>query len=128
MDYTGSWTPESASPWATTIRAHKGGEVDRHLAEQRLIELQTELGELQELCFALAPGGDGGLAGMDTSGEGRHDQEVMDSVDPQSCRRHRLQIAVPLELTHDFLWRVHSAAPERRMLGIFNRSYEDVAC
>src|SRR5204863_1731699 len=31
------------------------------------------------------------------------------------------------ELAHDFLWRVHLAAPRRGYIGIFNRShYEDV--
>ena len=33
----------------------------------------------------------------------------------------------PLELAHDFLWRVHQAVPPRGTIGIFNRShYEDV--
>ena len=33
----------------------------------------------------------------------------------------------PLELAHDFLWRVHAECPARGMIGIFNRShYEDV--
>ena len=31
------------------------------------------------------------------------------------------------ELAHDYLWRVHTAMPARRIIGIFNRShYEDV--
>ena len=33
----------------------------------------------------------------------------------------------PVELAHDFLWRVHAECPARGMIGIFNRShYEDV--
>ena len=33
----------------------------------------------------------------------------------------------PLELAHDFLWRIHAECPARGMIGIFNRShYEDV--
>ena len=31
------------------------------------------------------------------------------------------------ELSHDYLWRAHLAAPSKGMIGIFNRShYEDV--
>jgi PPK2 family polyphosphate:nucleotide phosphotransferase len=34
---------------------------------------------------------------------------------------------VGVELAHDYLWRVHQAAPPRGQIGIFNRShYEDV--
>jgi PPK2 family polyphosphate:nucleotide phosphotransferase len=106
---------------------HKGG-IDRHLAEQRLLELQTELGELQELCFAAQRRGVlVVLQGMDTSGKDGTIKKVMDSVDPQGCRVTAFKTPTPLELSHDFLWRVHNAAPERGMLGIFNRShYEDV--
>jgi PPK2 family polyphosphate:nucleotide phosphotransferase len=36
-------------------------------------------------------------------------------------------VPTPLELSHDFLWRVHAAVPPRGIVGIFNRShYEDV--
>ena len=106
---------------------HKGG-IDRHLAEQRLLELQTELGELQELCFAAQRRGVlVVIQGMDTSGKDGTIKKVMDSVDPQGCRVTAFKTPTSLELSHDFLWRVHNAAPERGMLGIFNRShYEDV--
>jgi PPK2 family polyphosphate:nucleotide phosphotransferase len=106
---------------------HKGG-VDRHLAEQRLLELQTELGELQELCFAAQQHAVMVvLQGMDTSGKDGTIKKVMDSVDPQGCRVTAFKSPSPVELAHDFLWRVHNAAPEKGMLGIFNRShYEDV--
>jgi PPK2 family polyphosphate:nucleotide phosphotransferase len=106
---------------------HKGG-VDRHLAEQRLLELQTELGELQELCFAAQQQAVMVvLQGMDTSGKDGTIKKVMDSVDPQGCRVTAFKSPSPVELAHDFLWRVHNAAPEKGMLGIFNRShYEDV--
>jgi PPK2 family polyphosphate:nucleotide phosphotransferase len=127
MDYT--WKLDAGKRVSLTDYdpRHKAG-VDRHLAEQRLLELQTELGELQELCFAAQRQGVlVVLQGMDTSGKDGTIKKVMDSVDPQGCRVTAFKSPSPLELTHDFLWRVHNAAPEKGMLGIFNRShYEDV--
>jgi PPK2 family polyphosphate:nucleotide phosphotransferase len=104
------------------------GEFQKATAEARLLELQAELGELQELCYAaqhhavLIV-----LQGMDTSGKDGTIKKVMDSINPQGCHVAAFKTPAPLELAHDFLWRVHGACPERGMFGIFNRShYEDV--
>jgi PPK2 family polyphosphate:nucleotide phosphotransferase len=127
MDYTWKLDAGKRVSLGDYDPRHKAG-VDRHLAEQRLLELQTELGELQELCFAAQRQGVlVVLQGMDTSGKDGTIKKVMDSVDPQGCRVTAFKSPSPQELTHDFLWRVHDAVPERGMLGIFNRShYEDV--
>jgi polyphosphate kinase 2 (PPK2 family) len=45
----------------------------------------------------------------------RHDQTCDVLVVCRSC--------VPEELEHDFLWRTACRLPERRRIGIFNRSY-----
>jgi PPK2 family polyphosphate:nucleotide phosphotransferase len=104
------------------------GDYHKATAEARLVGLQAELGELQELCYAaqhhavLIV-----LQGMDTSGKDGTIKKVMDSINPQGCRVAAFKTPTPLELTHDFLWRVHLVCPERGMFGIFNRShYEDV--
>jgi PPK2 family polyphosphate:nucleotide phosphotransferase len=48
-------------------------------------------------------------------------------VNPQGCQVTSFKRPTPLELAHDFLWRVHTAAPPKGMIGIFNRShYESV--
>ena len=68
------------------------------------------------------------LQGMDTSGKDGTIKKVMRQRRPAGLpRRPPSRSPTPLELAHDFLWRVHSAAPAKGMLGIFNRShYEDV--
>jgi PPK2 family polyphosphate:nucleotide phosphotransferase len=64
---------------------------------------------------------------MDTSGKDGAISHVMKSVNPQGCRVTSYGKPTADELGHDFLWRVHAAAPRRGMIGIFNRShYEDV--
>jgi len=51
----------------------------------------------------------------------------MDPVNPQGVRVKAFKKPTPEELSHDFLWRAHAAAPELGMIAIFNRShYEDV--
>jgi PPK2 family polyphosphate:nucleotide phosphotransferase len=48
-------------------------------------------------------------------------------VNPQGCRVTSFKVPTPIELAHDFLWRVHREVPAKREIGIFNRShYEDV--
>ncbi|MGH7206724.1 MAG: PPK2 family polyphosphate kinase [Nitrospiraceae bacterium] len=67
------------------------------------------------------------LQGMDTSGKDGTIKNVMSGVNPQGCRVATFKTPTPLEVAHDFLWRVHREAPPMGHIGIFNRShYEDV--
>jgi PPK2 family polyphosphate:nucleotide phosphotransferase len=67
------------------------------------------------------------LQGMDTSGKDGTIKNVMSGVNPQGCRVATFKTPTPLELAHDFLWRVHRETPHKGHIGIFNRShYEDV--
>ncbi|HEY7126596.1 MAG TPA: PPK2 family polyphosphate kinase [Ktedonobacterales bacterium] len=67
------------------------------------------------------------LQGMDTSGKDGTIKHVMSGVNPSGCRVWNFKAPSEEELSHDFLWRVHRAAPPLGMIGIFNRShYEDV--
>src|SRR5437867_2369973 len=54
-------------------------------------------------------------------------KHVFSGLDPQGCTVTSFKTPTPLELAHDFLWRIHAAVPPRGMFGIFNRShYESV--
>src|SRR5688572_25651798 len=67
------------------------------------------------------------LQGRDASGKDGTIKQVFDGCNPQGCRVTSFGVPSALELSHDFLWRVHIAAPPRGYIGIFNRShYEDV--
>ena len=67
------------------------------------------------------------LQGRDTSGKDGTIRDVFSACNPQGCRVTAFAAPGPLELRHDYLWRVHTAVPPRGTIGIFNRShYEDV--
>src|SRR5215216_4006512 len=93
------------------------------------IEKQLEkLGELQDVFFA-----DGHhallivLQGRDASGKDGVVRTVIGACNPSGVRINSFKAPTPVELAHDYLWRVHHVMPEKSMLGIFNRShYDDV--
>ena len=67
------------------------------------------------------------LQGMDASGKDGVIRSVFTGVNPQGCDVDSFKAPAPVELAHDFLWRVHAVCPARGDIGIFNRShYEDV--
>jgi PPK2 family polyphosphate:nucleotide phosphotransferase len=86
------------------------------------------LDDLQYLLYA-----DGGQAllvvfqAMDAGGKDGTIRHVMSGVNPQGCQVTSFKQPSELEMSHDFLWRIHRAVPAKGMIGIFNRShYEDV--
>jgi PPK2 family polyphosphate:nucleotide phosphotransferase len=67
------------------------------------------------------------LQGRDASGKDGTIKHVFDGCNPQGCRVTSFGVPTALELSHDYLWRVHAAVPPKGYVGIFNRSqYEDV--
>lgn len=67
------------------------------------------------------------LQGRDASGKDGTIRTVFSACNPQGCQVTSFKAPTPLELSHDYLWRVHQAIPPKGMIGIFNRShYEDV--
>jgi PPK2 family polyphosphate:nucleotide phosphotransferase len=97
-------------------------------AEDRMAEHHKQLSKLQEVMYA---SGERGLLlvlqGMDTAGKDGTIRHIFTGVNPQGCNVHAFKVPTPVEARHDFLWRCHAVAPERGMIGIFNRShYEDV--
>ncbi|MFP5308197.1 MAG: polyphosphate kinase 2 family protein [Actinomycetes bacterium] len=104
------------------------GLADKAEGRVRLRELGAELSELQERLWA-----EGAralllvLQGMDTSGKDGTIRGVFRAVNPQGLRVVSFRKPSEVELSHDYLWRVHGAAPRRGEIGVFNRShYEDV--
>ena len=67
------------------------------------------------------------LQGMDTSGKDGVIRKVMTGFNPSGCKVWPFKQPSAEESAHDFLWRIHHAAPARGQVAIFNRShYEDV--
>ena len=97
-------------------------------AKNRLDELNDQLEELQELLYAehkrklLVV-----LQAMDTGGKDGVIRHVFDGVNPQGVKVANFKVPTPIELDHDYLWRVHKHTPGKGEIVIFNRShYEDV--
>ena len=105
------------------VRERDGPEVD-----ERLDRIQVRLDELQQRLFAeskqallLV------LQAMDTAGKDNTIRRVMAPLNPMACRVTNFKSPSHAELARDFLWRVHSHAPRKGAIGVFNRShYEDV--
>jgi PPK2 family polyphosphate:nucleotide phosphotransferase len=101
---------------------------DKEEAQQVIYRLNLELNNLQEMLYAehkhrlLVI-----LQGMDTSGKDGVIQSVFEGVNPQGVKVAGFKTPTPIELDHDYLWRVHSQVPGKGEIVIFNRShYEDV--
>lgn len=101
---------------------------DRDGVKEALDLEVDELGHLQSLLFAdrrhavLIV-----LQGRDAAGKDGTIKNVFDGCNPQGCRVASFGVPTSLELSHDYLWRVHAVVPPKGYIGIFNRShYEDV--
>ena len=96
--------------------------------EQRLKKHHERLATLHDRLYA--EGRHGVLLvlqGLDASGKDGVIRSVCTGLNPQGCRIVSFKAPEANELAHDYLWRVHAAAPVRGEIGIFNRShYEDV--
>ncbi|NJP40524.1 polyphosphate kinase 2 family protein [Oscillospiraceae bacterium HV4-5-C5C] len=67
------------------------------------------------------------LQGMDCSGKDGTVKKVLYGINPNGFYVEAFKVPTPLELGHDYLWRVHQKAPAKGQIGVFNRSYyEDV--
>jgi PPK2 family polyphosphate:nucleotide phosphotransferase len=67
------------------------------------------------------------LQGMDTSGKDGTVRGVFNASGPLGVQVNPFKAPTEVELSHDYLWRVHNVVPGKGYIGIFNRShYEDV--
>ena len=64
---------------------------------------------------------------MDASGKDGVIRNVFGEMNPQGVNVQSFKAPTPLEMSHDFLWRIHQNAPAKGMIQVFNRShYEDI--
>jgi len=67
------------------------------------------------------------LQGLDACGKDGVVRHILTGMNPAGCRVIAFKQPTAEDLGHDFLWRVHSHAPAKGEVAIFNRShYEDV--
>lgn len=110
------------------VSTRAGKEFDKQETKDKTAKILEELNDLQNLLFAesqhsvLVV-----IQGMDGSGKDGVIRNVFTSMNPQGVNVKSYKAPTPEELSHDFLWRIHHAAPTKGMIQIFNRShYEDV--
>jgi PPK2 family polyphosphate:nucleotide phosphotransferase len=115
---------------ALAKRSTVGEEVfpDREAAEEATKENAKAIDGLQDALWA-----EGQrallviLQGIDTSGKDGTVRGVFNKCGPLGVSVTAFGRPSEEELAHDFLWRIHMAAPKKGMIGVFNRSqYEDV--
>lgn len=103
-------------------------ELDKASTKEKTETILKELDELQNLLFAEAKHSVlVVIQGMDGSGKDGVIRNVMGNMNPQGVTVKSYKAPTPEELSHDFLWRIHSQAPAKGMIQVFNRShYEDI--
>ena len=101
---------------------------DREAAESATEECAKAIDKLQDRLWA-----EGSrallvvLQGIDTAGKDGTVRGVFNRCGPLGVSVTGFGRPSELELKHDYLWRIHKAAPRRGVIGVFNRShYEDV--
>ena len=88
---------------------------------QKLTELQYKLYSESKQSLLIV------LQALDAGGKDGTINHVLAPMNPQGCRVSGFKAPNPVELSHDFLWRIHHNAPKQGEVCIFNRShYEDV--
>ncbi len=103
-------------------------ELDKEALKVKTEELLEKMGEYQRMLYAQAKYS---LLiifqGVDASGKDGVIAKVFSGLNPLGCKVHAFKAPTALELSYDFLWRVHQQVPAKGMVQVFNRShYEDV--
>jgi PPK2 family polyphosphate:nucleotide phosphotransferase len=97
-------------------------------AKASLDEDAIAINELQDALFACK----GGsllvvLQGIDTAGKDGTTKECFKYTSPLGVQVSAFGKPTEIELSHDYLWRIHQVAPRKGTIAVFNRShYEDV--
>jgi PPK2 family polyphosphate:nucleotide phosphotransferase len=94
----------------------------------RFVDLREEISLLQEKLFAEHQRSLLILfQAMDTGGKDGALKALCFGLNPAGLEVARFKTPTQAERDHDFLWRAHKVAPNKGMIGIWNRShYEDV--
>ncbi|HEX5651488.1 MAG TPA: PPK2 family polyphosphate kinase [Chitinophagaceae bacterium] len=102
--------------------------LDKKETKEKTRKLVEELDELQNLLYAenkhsvLVI-----LQGLDASGKDGLIRNVLGNMNPQGVNVKSFKVPTEEELSHDFLWRIHSHTPAKGEIQVFNRShYEDI--
>ena len=113
MNYTKKFKIEPPSKVRLDdIDANYKGDEDKESAQSKLARYEKRLLELQYLLYAeskhsfLII-----LQGMDAAGKDGVINHVMSAMNPQGCRVYGFKSPSTRELAHDYLWRIHAAAP-----------------
>src|ERR1700752_2590709 len=99
-------------------------ELDKANTREKTRSLLEKLDELQNLLFAenkhsvLIV-----IQGMDASGKDGAIRNALGSMTAQGVGVMSYKVPTEVELSDGFLWRIHSHAPARGMIQIFNRSH-----
>ncbi len=108
--------------------AFKGRHENKHAAAEEMEHVRHRLAALHALLYAekkhsvLVV-----LQAPDAGGKDGTISHVFTALNPAGTTVTGFKQPTPLELEHDFLWRVHPHAPAQGAIAIFNRShYEDV--
>jgi PPK2 family polyphosphate:nucleotide phosphotransferase len=104
------------------------GSLKKEEAAARFLQLRDKISELQQILYAehnrsllLV------FQALDTGGKDGTVKALCNGLNPAGLHVHSFKVPSIEELDHDFLWRVHKAAPGKGMIGLWNRShYEDV--
>lgn len=112
----------------SSISTRAPKDFDKVATKAKTTAILQKLNELQNLLYAesrhaiLVV-----MQGMDASGKDGVIRNVFGQLNPQGVTVKSFKVPTAEEISHDFLWRVHQAAPAKGMIQIFNRSqYEDI--
>jgi PPK2 family polyphosphate:nucleotide phosphotransferase len=130
MDYRNAYRvePGATLDLAAIDPARTAPHESHHAARKQIAACVERLADLQYRLYA-----EGRrsllivLQGLDAAGKDGTIRHVFTGLNPQGARVAAFREPTPVELAHDFLWRVHRATPAAGEIAIFNRShYEDV--
>jgi PPK2 family polyphosphate:nucleotide phosphotransferase len=121
-------TPGKRPCLAELDPAFKGHHENKQAAQEETEQVRRKLAALHTLLYAekrhsvLVV-----LQAPDAGGKDGTVSHVFTALNPAGTTVTGFKEPTPVELEHDFLWRVHPHAPRRGYVAIFNRShYEDV--
>ena len=101
---------------------------DKKKAKEELTKIVAEISQLQEKLYA--EGKQKLLIIIQTTDTGGKDgtiRAIFSGVNPQGVKIASFKVPTPIELAHDYLWRIHHVTPGKGEIVVFNRShYEDV--
>ncbi|WP_261664704.1 PPK2 family polyphosphate kinase [Deinococcus sp. Marseille-Q6407] len=116
------------SSYSTDDFQVEGQSLKKEKVQQKTAELHDQLSDLQARLYA-----EGKqsllvvLQARDGGGKDSTVRRVIGAFNPNGVHVANFKQPTPLELQHDFLWRIHQEAPSQGMVAVFNRShYEDV--